>query len=149
MNILNSPNLLALVTLFTYGLGAPFIATATKNGATPAGVAILYGTVGMVLAMLNEGSLALAHSVKGISYAAVTGLVLGIGLVSFTRALSLPGSNPAILTTISSAYPVVTILVALLMRTAGDVNLPRLVIGTLMAITGVILVATSTGKVAH
>lgn len=142
--IMNSPVILAIVAAICYGLGGPLMKIAGQSGATPSGLCLMYA-LGVAMVCVNvKGPTLLFQSPRAILPAIAMGLLCGLASRAITRAVTLPSGQISVVLVISSCYPLLSSAIGLsFLGEASRVVLPKLAIGSLLIVGGVILVSTS------
>ena len=142
--ILNSPIILAIIAAICYGLGGPLMKMANQAGATPSGLGLMYA-IGAAIACLNpKGQTVLFTNSRAILPSMMLGLLFGLAFRALARAITLPTGQMSIVLVIASTYPLLSSAIGLsFFGEASRVILPKLAIGSLLIVGGVILVGTS------
>lgn len=142
--ILGSPVVLSLIAAILYGFGGPVMKYAGLAGATPNGLALMYG-VGLIIMSFNLGGKATFFTTPtGAVLGLLVGLMFGLAFRAIARAFTLPTGYVSVVLLITAAYPVISCLYGLLfMGESQHVLLGRLIIGTGLVVSGVYCVSTS------
>lgn len=140
----NSPVLLGVLALILYGVTGPMLKVAGNYGVTTNGMAFLYGLGALICAANFSGETKLFNGWTGLAIMAVAGILYGIAFRVFARAISLPNGHVSIVPVIVSGFPLVsTVIAVVFMDEAGKVSMAKVIIGSLLVISGVAVMATA------
>lgn len=143
---MNNPIILALLTSIFFGIAGPVAKLASNKGMHSDGFAFAYASglfVFVAITSFQKGVGALFPT--GSLYLGIlAGMCCAIGFKFNAMAFSIPGSLVSVVVVLVATYPLISTAISLpLLGEASRVVVPKIVIGSLMAIGGAYLVATS------
>ena len=133
----------AMIAALCYGFGSPFWKAATTNGASTAGIILVYGLSGFAICWLT-GQTTLFGSPKGFIYAGTCGILFGMALFACGKAVSMPTGYISLISAIVASYPLISTATSLVfLGEAKNFNLVPLLIGSVLTVTGLIIITNS------
>lgn len=144
MNFLHTSLGCAIIATFLYGINAPVMKAAGNAGASPSGMALIYGIGSIIVAIMMKGNSPMFQSTSSIILSIPIGFICGFAFLFVGNAFNLPGGNVGIITTLIAAHCIVaTIGSAIFMGELAKIHLLRFVSGTILILLGVYVVSTS------
>ncbi len=138
---------LAVIASLGYGLCAPFVKMAFKNGMHANGFCLLYGIILIMISIptiYSGGMTTLFPSNPALWYGIISTIICAIGLKAQTEASATPTSILAVVSIIAATYPLVSSTILLpFMGEAGKIVVPKFLLGSVLVIAGGFLVSTS------
>jgi len=137
----------ALIASLSYGIATPIVKIAFNKGMHPDGYALSYA-IGLLIFVVatstQQGFSVLFPSQSVFWIGIVAGMLCAVGFKTMATALAIPTSLIAIVTILVATYPIISSAISLTwMKEASQVQLTKLIIGTIMVISGGLLVTTS------
>lgn len=141
--------LYALIAAICYGLGSPFFKMASNNGASGAGVSLMYGIAATLLCYFG-GQTTFFGTGKGFAFASMTGLAFGIALFMVSKAVAMPTGYVSLIGVIVAAYPLISTAIGLVFLSEADkFKLTPLLIGSALVVAGLALITMSAKDGGH
>lgn len=139
--------LIALIASLGYGIASPIAKVAFNKGMHPDGFALSYaiGLLAFVVYTSFQKGFGILYPTPSVFiWGLLAGILCAVGFKATSVALAIPTSLVAVVMVIVATYPVISSAISLpLLKEAGQVILPKLLVGTALVIGGGYLVSTS------
>lgn len=144
---MNNYILYAIATAILWGISGPMVKSAYDNGMHTDGYAVAY-MVGLALFVthtgLTNGPGVFFPNIRCLVLGLMAGIVTAVGFKTCSIAFSAKGSVVSIIVVLTASYPVITNAISMaVLKEFDKVVLWKVVVGTVLATSGAILVATS------
>ncbi len=144
---MNNSIWLALLAALFYGFGGPLMKYVHQSGVSTRDFIIVASLTTLLVGLFwsNDKTLMSTLSNSKILFAAImTGFLLTSGFISLNQALDSPMGLASMVLVISSANPLMGSLISLFyLGEAKKVSLPMLIAGSLLTVSGIVLVVLS------
>ncbi len=145
---MNNSIWLALMAALFYGFGGPFMKYIHQSGVSTRDFIIVASLTTLLagLCWTNDKNLfATFSNWKILAATVVVGLLLTASFISLNQALDSPLGLASVVLVISSSNPLIGSLISLFyLGEVKQVSFPMLIAGTLLAVSGIVLVVLST-----
>lgn len=144
---MNNSIWLAILAAIVYGFAGPFMKYVHQSGASTRDFIFIASLTTLVVAIFwptDERFFSTLNSGKIVASAFITGSLFTLGFILLNQALSGPSSLASVVLVISATSPLISSLISLFyLGEAKRVVLPMLIIGSLLTITGAMMVVLS------